>query len=122
MSEDRYAHLLGRVFRFGTINLQKYLEGQGGYPHWHSEVYPLLPDAETLHRVLPWKIYLNDVPEAGETEFHYQQRKITPRTGSLLIAPAGFIHTHRGNTPHGANKYIATSWILFNRAERTYGS
>jgi hypothetical protein len=65
-------------------------------------------------------VYLNDVPEAGETEFYYQQRKIQPRAGTLLIAPAGFTHTHRGNMPVGGDKYIATSWILFQRGEVLY--
>ena len=45
------------------------------------------------------------------------RRKIVPRTGSLLIAPAAFTHTHRGNVPKGGDKYIATSWVLFQRAE-----
>ena len=40
-----------------------------------------------------------------------------PRTGSLLFAPAAFTHTHRGNVPKGGDKYIATSWVLFQRAE-----
>ena len=42
--------------------------------------------------------------------------------GSLLFAPAGFTHTHRGNRPKGGNKYIATSWVLFERADRLYGA
>jgi len=73
-----------------------------------------------LHRTLLWTAYLNEGFEAGETEFYYQQRKIVPRTGALLIAPAAFTHTHRGNRPRGGDKYIATSWILFQRAEALY--
>jgi hypothetical protein len=121
LSEQTYEQLLVSVFRSGTINLQKYLAGQGGYPHWHSELYPRDPHAETLHRVLLYSFYLNDVPADGETEFLYQARKIRPQAGTLLIAPAGFTHTHRGNTPQGGNKYIATSWVLFQRAEVLYG-
>ena len=50
---------------------------------------------------------------------------ITRRTAcgaaaSLLLAPAGFTHTHRGNRPTGGDKYIATSWILFQPAEKLY--
>lgn len=121
LSEQTYDQLLVSVFRSGYINLQKYLAGQGGYPHWHSEIYPRDAHAESLHRVLLYSFYLNDVPEAGETEFYYQQRKIRPRAGTLLIAPADFTHTHRGNTPRGGDKYIATSWVLFQRAETLYG-
>lgn len=67
-----------------------------------------------------WTIYLNDGFDEGETEFLFQQRKVVPRTGSLLVAPTAFTHTHRGNRPHGGDKFIATSWILFKRAEVLY--
>ncbi|MDT9000911.1 2OG-Fe(II) oxygenase [Paucibacter sp. APW11] len=112
--------LIAKVFRPGSINLQKYIAGQGGYPYWHCEQYPKRDQGEALHRALLWTIYLNDDFAAGETEFLYQQRKIQPRTGSLLIAPAGFTHTHRGNRPEGGNKFIATSWILYQRAEALF--
>jgi hypothetical protein len=121
LDSPTFDQLLKAIFRPGSINLQKYLVNEGGYPHWHSEIYPRDPSADTLHRALLFTVYLNEVPEAGETEFYYQQRKIRPETGSLLIAPAGFTHTHRGNMPIGGDKFIATSWILFQRAETLYG-
>ena len=112
--------LIAKVFRPGSINLQKYVAGQGGYPYWHCEQYPKRDNGEALHRAVLWTIYLNDGFEAGETEFLYQQRKVAPRTGSLLIAPATFTHTHRSNRPENNDKYIATSWILYQRAEQLY--
>ena len=112
--------LVAKVFRPGGINLQKYVADQGGYPYWHCEQYPKLDKGEALHRALLWSVYLNDEFEEGETEFLYQQRKIKPRTGQLLIAPGGFTHTHRGNRPKGGNKYIATSWFLYQRAETLF--
>lgn len=118
LDERMLNNIILKVFRPGTINIQKYHANQGGYPYWHCELYPKINDnAETLHRVVLWTIYLNDGFDEGETEFLYQQRKVAPRTGSLLIAPTAFTHTHRGNRPKGGDKYIATSWILFNRAE-----
>jgi hypothetical protein len=116
--------LIRKTLRPGTINLQKYLADQGGYPYWHCELYPKPGDAqaETLHRTLLWTIYLNDGFGEGETEFFHQQRKITPKAGALLIAPAAFTHTHRGNMPKSGNKYIATSWVLFQRAEVVYAA
>jgi hypothetical protein len=113
--------LVTSLLRPGGINLQHYIADQGGYPRWHSEHYPLMDYGESLHRVLLWTIYLNDGFREGETEFLYQARKIKPRAGSLLLAPSAFTHTHRGNRPRGRDKYIATSWILFWRAERLYG-
>ena len=79
------------------------------------------PDGETLHRHLLWTLYLNHGFDGGETEFLFQQRKVAPRTGDLLLAPTAFTHTHRGNRPNGGDKFIATSWILFQRAEALYG-
>ena len=117
---------LGRLamtcLRPGAINLQWYRAGEGGYPYWHCELYPRGADCETLHRHLLWTLYLNDGFGGGETEFLFQQRKVVPRTGDLLIAPTAFTHTHRGNRPRGGDKYIATSWILFQRAESLYGA
>jgi hypothetical protein len=120
MPDAELQALVMKVFRPGKINIQRYFADQGGYPYWHSEIFPKQDGEDTLHRVLLWTIYLNDAFEEGETEFLYQRRRIVPRTGSLLIAPAGFTHTHRGNRPKGGNKYIATSWVLFERAERLY--
>lgn len=120
LPDDLLRALVTKCFRPGTINLQKYIADQGGYPYWHCETYPKADGGETLHRVLLWSIYLNEDFSEGETEFFHQQRKIPPRTGTLLLAPAGFTHTHRGNRPRGGDKYIATSWVLFQRAEQVY--
>jgi hypothetical protein len=120
MDDAALSGLLRAVLRPGSINLQRYTADKGGYPYWHCEIYPRDTGCETLHRHLLWTLYLNDGFDEGETEFLYQQRKITPRTGSLLVAPAGFTHTHRGNRPRGGDKYIATSWILFQRAEQLF--
>jgi hypothetical protein len=124
LSDARLQSLIRKTLRPGNINLQKYVSGQGGYPYWHCELYPKAGDAhgETLHRTLLWTIYLNDGFGAGETEFLYQQRRIKPATGALLLAPAAFTHTHRGNRPEGGDKYIATSWVLFQRAEVIYAN
>jgi hypothetical protein len=120
--EALLADLVRTCFRPGAINLQHYRAGEGGYPYWHCELYPKDASCEPLHRHLLWTIYLNDDFEAGETEFLYQQRRIKPKTGQLLIAPTAFTHTHRGNRPEGGDKYIATSWILFQRAETLFGT
>ncbi|WP_394002783.1 2OG-Fe(II) oxygenase [Luteimonas sp. WGS1318] len=121
MDNERLGGLLQTCLRPGAINLQWYAAGEGGYPYWHCELFPRDGSAETLHRHLLWTIYLNDGFDAGETEFLFQQRKIAPRTGDLLIAPTAFTHTHRGNRPQNGDKFIATSWILFQRAEALYG-
>ena len=122
MDDEQLMPILMHVFRPGAINLQRYSAGRGGYPYWHCELFPRDASAETLHRHLLWTVYLNDGFDEGETEFLYQRRKIAPKAGSLLIAPAAFTHTHRGNRPQGGDKVIATSWILFQRSEMLFGA
>ena len=121
MDDAHLGSLLQTCLRPGAINLQWYTGGEGGYPYWHCELFPRDGSAETLHRHLLWTLYLNDGFDAGETEFLFQHRRIAPRTGDLLIAPTAFTHTHRGNMPLNGDKFIATSWILFQRAEALYG-
>lgn len=121
MDEASLAGLAQTCLRPGAINLQWYAAGEGGYPYWHCELFPRDASAETLHRHLLWTLYLNDGFDEGETEFLFQGRKVAPRTGSLLFAPTAFTHTHRGNRPQGGDKFIATSWILFQSAQRLYG-
>ena len=113
--------LIRSLFRLGSINAQKYEQSTGGYPHWHSEVFPELGNNEALHRILLFMFYLNDIQDGGETEFYYQQRSVSPRAGRMVVAPAYFTHTHRGNTPISDHKYILTSWVLYNPANVIYG-
>ena len=120
-SDEKLGELARICLRPGAINLQWYRADEGGYPYWHCELYPRDASAETLHRHLLWTLYLNDGFGEGETEFLFQQRKVKPSTGDLLIAPTAFTHTHRGNRPTGSDKFIATSWILFQRAEQLFG-
>ena len=116
LDDDMLNAVVLNLFRPGSVNLQKYFADSGAYPYWHCELHPDPEDqGESLHRVVLWTIYLNDDFREGETEFLYQRRKIVPKTGSLLIAPTAFTHTHRGNMPKGGDKYIATSWVLFQR-------
>ncbi|VEP11328.1 2OG-Fe(II) oxygenase superfamily protein [Hyella patelloides LEGE 07179] len=129
LSDKAIAKIIARLYYLGVVNAQKYDKGIGGYYHYHSEIYPDLHNnlktnnsnsSESLHRVLLFMYYLNDVSEGGETEFYYQKRLITPQAGRLVIAPAGFTHTHKGHIPLSDDKYILTSWVLFQPAEYLY--
>jgi hypothetical protein len=53
------------------------------------------------------------VQEGGETEFLYQHMRVKPEQGTLVIWPAAFTHTHRGNPPLSNEKYIVTGWTEF---------
>ena len=123
MNDNLLASFISSVFRLGSTNLQKYNKGSGGYHHWHSEYYPHPHDAtnQSLHRNLLWMYYLNGVEEGGGTSFFYQNKTISPKAGTLVIAPAGFTHTHRGEVPISNDKYILTSWVMYRTREELYG-
>jgi hypothetical protein len=91
-----------------SFKLQKTVVG-GGYHVWHYESFT----RETCQRLLTWMVYLNDVEEGGETEFLYQHLRVKPKAGTLVIWPASFTHTHRGNPPLSNEKYIITGWTEF---------
>ena len=118
-SRETLRMLIASLFRCGTINIQKYSANSGGYPHWHCEISPE-ESFEGLHRLVLWMYYLNDVQAGGETEFYFQKLRIRPTKGTVVIAPAGFTHTHRGNTPLSGDKYIITSWLLYNRGGKPH--
>lgn len=124
LDDDTVHKLMQRLYRLGTVNLQRYTRMSGGYHHFHSENYPSPadPGQASLHRVLLWMYYLNDVREGGETEFLYQGRKLKPTRGQLVIAPSGFTHTHKGHVPLSNDKYILTSWVLFKPADEMYAN
>jgi hypothetical protein len=100
------------------IKIQKTCPTQG-YHIWHCE-----HDAgeSSNDRVLSWILYLNDVEEGGETEFLYQSLRFKPKTGTFILFPAHFTHTHRGNPPLNGVKYIATGWIEFLNTPEPQGS
>jgi hypothetical protein len=94
----------GRYFHL-NCKFQRTRPGEG-FHQWHYE-----NGGEVPYRKLVTMLYLNTVQEGGETEFLYLQRRIQPRQGLLLVFPAGFTHTHRGNPPLSGTKYILTSWL-----------
>lgn len=120
IGKPNVGNLVRYLFRLAPINAQKYTKGEGNYGYWHSEIFPQTGPNDALHRILLFIIYLNDVEEGGETDFFYQNRSVKPKAGSMVVAPCGFTHTHRGNVPVSSDKYIFTSWMLFNPAERIY--
>lgn len=102
---ERYPILRsGRYFHL-NCKFQRTRPGEG-FHDWHYENGGDMP-----YRKLVTMLYLNTVEEGGETEFLYLRRRIQPLQGRLLIFPAGFTHTHRGNPPLRGDKYILTSWL-----------
>ena len=82
----------------------------GEYYHWHIDG----GSHDFSHRQLVAIWYLNNVEgPGGETEFLFQDVKIKPEQGKLLLFPPFLTHEHRGVTVEKGEKYIATTWIVF---------
>lgn len=91
-----------------TLKIQKTPIG-GGYHEWHYES----SSVQEAKRVSTFILYLNDVEEGGETELLYFPKRIQPKKNRLVLFPAGFTHTHRGNPPISNDKYILTGWVEY---------
>ncbi len=82
----------------------------GEYYHWHIDG----GSHDFSHRQLVAIWYLNNVAgPGGETEFLFQNVKIKPEIGKLLLFPPFWTHEHRGVTLKKGLKYIATTWVVF---------
>jgi len=95
-------------FHYTQLKIQKTLPTEG-YHVWHIEHGK---GWEQEPRAFVYTVYLNDVEEGGETEFLHFSKRVKPKTGRIVIWPAGFPYVHRGNPPLSGEKYILTSWML----------
>ena len=91
--------------------IQKYNKNEGRYTYhddfkvdWNKEKY----------RLITYIWYLNNVENGGETEI-WDDFKIKPETGKLLLFPSSWTFPHRGVMPISDNKYIITGWLYVNK-------
>ena len=92
------------------VNIQHY-PPNGGFKVFHFERNGKLV---SMNRHLVFMTYLNDVSDAGETEFYYQKLKVKPQKGLTLVWPVDWTHTHRGVPSPTQEKIIITGWYSFN--------
>ena len=100
-------HMEEHGITYSEFKLQKTPIG-GGFHNWHCE------DIVLRDRFLVWSIYLNDVTEGGETEFLYQNVRISAKQGCMCVFPSDWTHLHRGNPPISNEKWMLTGWYTYN--------
>jgi hypothetical protein len=106
---EKYESIKNVEVKCSSVKMQKTDPGQG-YHTWHFEQSNWDPA-----RILVYSVFLNTIEDAGETEFLYQKLRIAPKENSVIIWPATFTHTHRGNVVHGdKSKYIITGWFIID--------
>ena len=103
---NEYEAVIHYRYQQDYLNVQRTKPSEG-FHAFHCETGSL----GTNRRVLATMMFLNDDFEGGETEFFYQKRRIKPTTGTVVIWPAGYTHTHRGNLVLKGTKYIITGWF-----------
>lgn len=104
---EKFPYFHGRFKDMG-YNLQRTLPGE--FYHWHIDG----GSHEFSQRQLVAIWYLNNVDgPGGETEFLFQDVKVKPEAGKLLLFPPFWTHEHRGATLQQGVKYIATTWLVF---------
>jgi hypothetical protein len=109
---DNFSVLKEANIRASVMKMQRTSPG-GGYHLWHNEQ----SSGRNAERVVVYMLYLNSLTleEAGETEFLYQQTRLQPQENTMVLWPAAYTHTHRGNTVFGSNcKYIVTGWFYYD--------
>lgn len=104
--QNQFPSLQGLEFRTMGYMIQMYPKNQGRFD-WHSDATNL----ETFRRQVAMVLYLNDVAEGGETEFHYQELRVAPRRGNCIFFPPFWTHRHRGTVPVSDDKYVITSFF-----------
>ena len=97
----------GQMSMNQNVQLQKTVR-TGGYHVWHCE-----QGKDNTSRAIFVQLYLNTVEDGGETEFLYQSKRVQAVQGRMLMCPAGYPHTHRGNPPMKGEKFTINSWIEY---------
>jgi len=89
--------------------MQKYVSGEGRYgEHLDGDPWSTI----VTGRICGVVCYLNDVADGGETYFRYQELKVKPEKGTVIIFPANWTHPHEALTPISNDKYIISTFIV----------
>lgn len=89
------------------FQIQKYNKNDGKYIYHHDFS---INYEKRVYRIATFLWYLNDVIEGGET-FFFENIKIKPEKGKIVIFPSSWAFPHAGNIPVSNDKYIITGWL-----------
>lgn len=91
-----------------TFQIQRYQKQEGRFVY-HTDNDTNINNNKARTRIITYLWYLNDVEEGGETVV-FDNIKIKPEAGKLLLFPASWMFPHKGNVPISNDKYIVTGW------------
>lgn len=79
----------------------------GQYYEWHTD------DDPVLHNLFSYILYLNDDFDGGNTLFMNDKLKVTPKKGTMLVAPCDYYTMHKSTKITRGNKKII--WTCVHR-------
>jgi len=97
------------VFQDTGFLMQKYNKNEGFFSY-HTDTDSFYENNCTYQRHIVYLFYINDVNEGGETII-WNDVKIKPKCGRLLLFPSTWCYPHSGSMPISDNKYIITGWL-----------
>ena len=108
--QDRY------LMKDTGYQIQRY--EPGGFYKWHHD---FMCDPIYGSRQYTYIWYLNNIKDgSGYTEFACGKR-VTPKTGKLVIFPSSWQYIHRAYPSKSKRKYICTGWIYLGSEIKSTG-
>ena len=121
--DERISALMGLPVENGEgLQVLRYLPGDHFAPHYDFLIPSNAANSESIarsgQRVSTLIVYLNDVPEGGETVFPEAGLSITPRRGNALYfeysnsrMQVDQLSLHAGAPVRHGEKWVATKWM-----------
>jgi hypothetical protein len=70
-------------------------------------------DHKSSRRFLAFLVYLNDVPQGGETSFLGIDKYIRPKRGRMIVFPPLWMVPHQGHPAISNDKYILSTYLHY---------
>lgn len=106
LSSNKY-RVFNDAVTFETMQMQRYTKSSGKYI-FHNDFQAEFEKKQ--YRIITYLWYINTVDEGGETEI-WNNYKVKPEAGKLILFPATWTYPHRGKVPISNDKYIITGWV-----------
>jgi len=102
-----------KYFPKNTLALEEYrLKCYNGGTGQQFRKHVDIGDYNSARRYLAFLFYLNDDFTGGETEF-FDDMKITPKRGSVLVFPPTWQYPHAGLPVDTGDKYILSTYLHY---------
>ena len=107
--------LYSPLTRFEFVKISRYGLAEDQFNILHQDQAGTL---QSIYRYFAFRVFLNDVGIGGQMLFPLQSVRITPKTGTLVIWPAGFPYIYRDVAAETNDKYVLASWAEIALEER----